>query len=56
MNEELLQLMTRFETEEIPLSVCIIDMDWHQVAIDPKYGSGPRNQSYLIGEKHPKSL
>lgn len=39
-DEELLKLMTRFETEEIPLSVCIIDMDWHQVAIDPKYGSG----------------
>ena len=39
-DEELLKLMTRFETEEIPLSVCIIDMDWHQVAIDPRYGSG----------------
>ena len=39
-DEELMKLMTRFETEEIPLSVCIIDMDWHNVEIDPKYGSG----------------
>ena len=37
---ELEQLMTRFEQEEIPLSVCIIDMDWHVTDIDPKYGSG----------------
>ena len=37
-DEELMKLMTRFETEEIPLSVCIIDMDWHNVEIDPKYG------------------
>lgn len=33
-------LMTRFEKEEIPFSVSVIDMDWHLVDIDPKYGSG----------------
>ncbi|RXD25750.1 alpha-xylosidase, partial [Acinetobacter baumannii] len=37
---ELEGLMNRFESEGIPLSVCIIDMDWHNVNIDPKYGSG----------------
>ncbi len=39
-DEELAQLVDRFETEDIPLSVCIIDMDWHTTDIDPKYGSG----------------
>ena len=33
-------LMERFEKEEIPFSVAVIDMDWHLVDIDPKYGSG----------------
>ena len=33
--------MTRFEKEEIPFSVGVIDMDWHLVEdVDPKYGSG----------------
>ena len=38
--EEYKNLMTRFEREEIPFSVAVIDMDWHLVDIDPKYGSG----------------
>ncbi len=38
--QEYKNLMTRFETEEIPFSVSVIDMDWHLVDIDPKYGSG----------------
>jgi len=33
-------LMERFEAEEIPFSVAVIDMDWHLVDIDPKYGGG----------------
>jgi len=28
---ELLEVMERFEEHEIPLSVCVIDMDWHVV-------------------------
>ena len=32
--------MDRFQKEEIPFSVCVIDMDWHVTDIDPKYGSG----------------
>lgn len=39
-DQEYKALMTRFEKEEIPFSVSVIDMDWHMVDIDPKYGSG----------------
>ncbi len=38
--ESYLALMDRFEAEEIPLSVAVVDMDWHLVDIDPKYGNG----------------
>lgn len=34
------ELIERFEKEKIPFSVAVIDMDWHLVDIDPKYGSG----------------
>lgn len=37
---EYLQLMDRFRQEGIPFSVAVIDMDWHLVDIDPKYGGG----------------
>ena len=33
-------LMERFEAEQVPFSVAVIDMDWHLVDVDPKYGSG----------------
>ena len=35
-----LELMDRFQKENIPFTVGVIDMDWHLVDIDPKYGSG----------------
>lgn len=38
--QEYKELILRFEEEEIPFSVSVIDMDWHLVDIDPKYGSG----------------
>lgn len=38
--ESYLALMDRFEKENIPFTVAVIDMDWHLVDIDPKYGSG----------------
>lgn len=38
--EEYKELIERFEAEEIPFSVAVLDMDWHLVDIDPKYGSG----------------
>lgn len=38
--EDYKELINRFEKENIPFSVAVIDMDWHLVNIDPKYGSG----------------
>jgi alpha-glucosidase (family GH31 glycosyl hydrolase) len=38
--DEYVDLMDRFRDEQVPLSVAVIDMDWHHVEIDPKYGSG----------------
>ena len=38
--ESYLELLERFREEEIPFSVAVLDMDWHLVDIDPKYGSG----------------
>ena len=33
-------MMNRFDEEGIPFTVAVIDMDWHLVNIDPKYGTG----------------
>lgn len=38
--ESYLALMDRFASEGIPLSVAVIDMDWHLVDIDPEIGTG----------------
>ena len=38
--ETYMALMDRFQEERVPFSVAVIDMDWHLVDIDPKYGSG----------------
>ncbi|QSF47887.1 DUF5110 domain-containing protein [Paenibacillus tianjinensis] len=38
--DEYKALMERFEQEQIPFSVAVIDMDWHIVDVDPQYGSG----------------
>src|SRR4051812_44828894 len=37
---EYLALLDRFAAEGIPFAVAVLDMDWHLVDIDPKYGSG----------------
>ena len=34
------ELMEQFDEEKIPFTVGVIDMDWHLVDVDPKYGSG----------------
>lgn len=35
------ELVQRFEAEQIPFSVAVVDMDWHLVEdVDSKYGSG----------------
>ena len=33
-------LITRFESEQIPFSVAVLDMDWHLVDVDPMSSSG----------------
>jgi alpha-glucosidase (family GH31 glycosyl hydrolase) len=38
--DEYLALMDRFSAEGIPLSVAVLDMDWHLVDVDPAHGSG----------------
>ena len=38
--ESYMKLMDDFAREDIPFSVAVIDMDWHLVNIDKKYGSG----------------
>lgn len=34
------ELIERFAAEKIPFAVAVIDMDWHLVDVDEKYGSG----------------
>lgn len=38
--DEYMQLMDRFQDENIPFSVAVLDMDWHHVKLDEKYGNG----------------
>ena len=38
--EEYLTLLDRFEHDQLPFSVAVIDMDWHWVNIDPAIGNG----------------
>ena len=38
--ESYLELMRRFDEEGISFTVAVVDMDWHLVHIDPKYGTG----------------
>ncbi len=38
--DEYVALVDRFREERVPLSVAVIDMDWHWVDIDPAHGSG----------------
>jgi hypothetical protein len=37
--QEYLDLMDRFQEHQVPLSVCMLDMDWHLRDIDPRFGS-----------------
>lgn len=38
--QSVMEMVEKFEENDIPLSVFIFDMDWHLVDIDEKYGSG----------------
>ena len=39
-SDEYVGLVDRFRDKRVPLSVAVIDMDWHWVDIDPRHGSG----------------
>lgn len=39
-SQEYLALMDRFAAERLPFTVAVLDMDWHPVDIDRRYGSG----------------
>ncbi|MGW6909678.1 TIM-barrel domain-containing protein [Streptomyces sp. NPDC054940] len=38
--DEYVALMERFTAKGLPFSVAVLDMDWHLVDVDSKYGSG----------------
>ena len=38
--ETYMDLMNEFKKRDIPLAVSVVDMDWHWVNIDSKYGNG----------------
>ncbi|HSK33809.1 MAG TPA: TIM-barrel domain-containing protein [Propionicimonas sp.] len=38
--QEYQALIERFEAEELPFSVAVVDMDWHRTDIDPRFGHG----------------
>lgn len=38
--EEYMALLERFQAERLPFSVAVMDMDWHYVTLEEKYGSG----------------
>ena len=38
--QEYAALMDRFDQEDIPFSMAVLDMDWHITEVDPKYGRG----------------
>ena len=38
--EEYLDLQDHFDDDNVPMSVAVLDMDWHLVQIPPGYGSG----------------
>ena len=38
--DEYEELIEEFEQRQLPFSVAVIDMDWHLVDIDPRYGHG----------------
>ncbi|GEK91987.1 glycoside hydrolase family 31 protein [Alkalibacterium kapii] len=39
-DQSYLELINKFEENDIPLSVSVIDMDWHLTDVPSKYGSG----------------
>ena len=48
--KEYLDLMDRFKKENIPLTVATVDMDWHWVNVNKKFGTNYRNPNPLQTE------
>lgn len=38
--DEYLELLDTFEAERVPLAVAVLDMDWHLVDVEPRFGTG----------------
>ncbi len=38
--DEYIELIKKFKADNIPFSVAVLDVDWHYVKIDSKYGNG----------------
>ena len=38
--DEYLSLMSRFDANDVPVNVAVLDMEWHKVDIPPQYGNG----------------
>lgn len=45
---EYLALMAKFDQQQIPFSVAVLDMDWHPTKIPAKYGSGWTGYSWNL--------
>ncbi|MDR3344018.1 MAG: DUF5110 domain-containing protein [Oscillospiraceae bacterium] len=50
--QEYLDLMARFDKEEIPITVATVDMDWHWVELD----NFPREQTVITDPRRKKSI
>ncbi|MBR1747659.1 MAG: DUF5110 domain-containing protein [Clostridia bacterium] len=47
--KEYLDLMDRFEKEDLPFSVATVDMDWHWVDVDERFGEKKRPFPFSAG-------
>lgn len=64
--EEYLALQDRFRNEGVPIAVGVLDMGWHLVDIDPKYGKGWTGYTWnrelfpdpaaLLGQLHDRGM
>ncbi|KAK0719349.1 hydrolase-like protein [Lasiosphaeris hirsuta] len=64
--DEYMELLNNFEKNDVPLTVGVIDMDWHKVNIPAQYGSGWTGYSWnknlfpdpegLLKEVHKRNL
>lgn len=48
--DEYIGLMERFEKENIPISVATVDMDWHWVKVNQKFGTKLHNKNPFLDE------